>query len=100
MTLKAIVIIGAGALLAACGSRPPEPIPSPPAISVYMCAAPAGMTEPERQPLRPLGNYTQDDVALYITDLHHWATRGWLKVARIREHADKCAQSADDEETE
>lgn len=98
--MRTVLIIGALAALAACSSTPPAPLTPPPAINIYECAAPAGMTAPERQPLRPLGNYTQDDVALYITDLHHWATRGWLKLSRVREHADKCAQSADDEETE
>lgn len=82
-------------LLTACASSPQLP---PPPVNIYQCAAPAGMTAPERQPLRPVGNYTQEDVALYITDLHHWATRGWLKLARVREHADKCAQSTDDDE--
>lgn len=98
MSIKAFVIIGVGALLAACGSRPPEPLPPPPAINLYMCAAPTGMTAPERQPLRPMGDYTQDDVALYITDLHHWATRGWLKLSRVREHAEKCVANNDEED--
>lgn len=86
--------------LTGCAQKPSEPLPTPPAINLYMCAAPAGMTAPERQPLRPIGDYTQDDVALYITDLHHWATRGWLKLSRVREHADKCVASHDEEETE
>ncbi|MCL7931625.1 hypothetical protein [Halomonas llamarensis] len=96
--MKTLVIMGIGALLAACGSTPPEPLPPPPAINLYQCAAPVGMTSPERQPERPRGEYTQADVALYITDLHQYATRGWLKLARVREHADKCAKSADDDE--
>ncbi|MGP5324949.1 hypothetical protein [Vreelandella titanicae] len=101
MTLKTIVIVAAGAALAACGSIPPEPPPPPPSINVYSCATPAGMTEREDSPLVPVGDYTQKDVALYMTALHQWGTRGWLKVARAREHADKCAQSAEnDEETE
>tara|TARA_R110001606_G_scaffold212691_1_gene360462 strand:- start:20528 stop:20845 length:318 start_codon:yes stop_codon:yes gene_type:complete len=97
--MRTILIMGAVAALAACSSTPPA-LPTPPSINVYECAAPAGMTAPERQPLRPVGNYTQNDVALYITDLHHWATRGWLKLARVREHADKCAQSADDDDND
>jgi hypothetical protein len=84
--------------LSGCAQQPSEPLPPPPAINLYMCAAPAGMTAPERQPLRPVGDYTQDDVALYITDLHHWATRGWLKLARVREHADKCVASTEEDE--
>jgi len=95
MTLRAIVIIAASAALVACGSTPPEP---PPPINVYSCATPAGMTEPERKPLVPIGDYTQKEVALYTTALHQWGTRGWLKVARAREHADKCAQSAEDDD--
>lgn len=94
MTLKTIVIVGVGAALSACGSTPPELPPPPPAINIHQCTAPTGMTAPERQPLRPLGDYTQADVALYITELHHWATRGWLKLSRVREHADQCAHSA------
>lgn len=87
-------------LLTACGSTPPEP--PPPSINVYSCATPAGMTEREDSPLIPVGDYTQKDVALYITALHQWGTRGWLKVARAREHADKCAQSesADDDDND
>ncbi len=100
MTLRTIVIVSVMAALAACGSRPPEPPPPPPSINVYSCATPAGMTEPERQPLVPVGDYTQKDVALYMTALHQWGTRGWLKVARAREHADKCAQSADDDDND
>ena len=84
--------------LAGCAQKPSEPLPPPPTINLYMCAAPAGMTAPERQPLRPVGDYTQDDVALYITDLHHWAMRGWLKLARVREHADKCVASTEEDE--
>lgn len=98
-SLLAVVAALAMLALSGCAQKPSEPLP-PPAINLYMCAAPAGMTAPERQPLRPVGDYTQEDVALYITDLHHWATRGWLKLSRVREHADKCAQSADDEENE
>ncbi|WP_085919077.1 hypothetical protein [Halomonas sp. CSM-2] len=97
MTIRAVVIIAAGATLGACGSTPPE-LPQPPAINVYQCVTPAGMTAPEPQPKRPRGEYTQDDVALYITELHRWGTRGWLKLARVREHADQCANSAEDDE--
>lgn len=96
--MRTVLIVGALAALAACSSTPPEPLTPPPSINVYECAAPAGMTAPERQPLRPVGDYTQDDVALYITDLHHWATRGWLKLSRVREHADKCVASNDEED--
>ncbi|TVU88296.1 hypothetical protein [Vreelandella titanicae] len=84
--------------MAGCAQKPSEPLPPPPVINLYMCAAPAGMTAPERQPLRPVGDYTQEDVALYITDLHHWATRGWLKLSRVREHADKCVASTEEDE--
>jgi len=98
MSIRAIVIFAGAGLLAACSSRPPELPTPPPAINIYQCAAPVGMTSPERQPERPKGEYTQADVALYITDLHHWATRGWLKLARVREHADQCANSEEDDE--
>ena len=100
MTLRTIMIVGVGAALAACGSTPPEPPPSPPSINIYNCAAPAGMTEREGSPLPPVGDYTQADVALFITDLHQWGSRGWLKLSRVREHADKCAQSADDDDND
>lgn len=98
MILRTIVILGVGAALAACGSTPPEPPPPPPSINVYSCATPAGMTEREASPLIPVGDYTQKDVALYITALHQWGTRGWLKVARAREHADKCVASTEEDE--
>lgn len=98
-SLLAVVAALAFMALTGCAQQPSEP-PPPPPINVYSCATPAGMTEPEAKPLVPLGDYTQKEVALYITALHQWGTRGWLKVARTREHADKCAQSANDEETE
>lgn len=96
-SLLAVVAAMAMMALTGCAQTPAEPLPPPPPINVYSCATPVGMTEPEAKPLVPLGDYTQKDVALYITALHQWGTRGWLKVARAREHADKCAQSADDE---
>lgn len=83
--------------LTGCAQTPSEPLPPPPAINLYMCATPAGMTEPERSPLVPVGDYTQKDISLYITALHEWGTRGWLKVARAREHADKCVASTEEE---
>lgn len=98
MSIRAVVIIAAGAALAACGSTPPEPPPPPPEINVYQCATPAGMTSPEPQPKRPRGEYTQDDVALYITRLHQWGMQGWLKLASVREHADKCVASTEDDD--
>tara|TARA_R110001583_G_scaffold194468_1_gene365405 strand:- start:2382 stop:2681 length:300 start_codon:yes stop_codon:yes gene_type:complete len=97
MTLRATVIIATGAALAACESMPTQP-PPPPAINVYTCATPAGMTEPEGKPLVPVGDYTQKEVSLFITALDQWGTRGWLKVARAREHADKCVASTEGED--
>lgn len=96
---RTVLILAATAALAACGSTPPALSP-PPTVTVYECVTPAGLTEREGAPRPPIGDYTQEDVALFITDLHQWGARGWLRVARIREHADKCLQSADEEETE
>lgn len=96
---RIVLIIAAGAALTGCGSTPSE-LPPTPSITVYQCATPAGLTERESQPLPPVGDYSQEDVALFITDLHQWGARGWLRVARIREHADKCAQSAEDDDND
>lgn len=99
--MRTVLIIGVSAVLAACGSSPTEPPPPPPEINVVMCATPAAMTGKETEPSRPRGDYTQANVALYSTDLHQWGTRGWLKLARVREHAEKCANSAEyDEEND
>ena len=95
--MRTIVIIAASAALAACETTPPTPPPAP-TIRVYQCAPSAGMTEPEGVPRPPVGDYSQEDVALYITELHQWGARGWLKVARVRERSTRCQSTADDEE--
>ncbi|UXF57477.1 hypothetical protein YPCBV1_00024 [Chromohalobacter phage YPCBV-1] len=75
-------------LLTACASAP-EPLPAPLATPV-VCAPSAGMTQHEAPPRTPAGEYTQRDVARYITDLHQWGSRGWEKVAQTRQWSLDC----------
>ena len=68
-------------------ATPPAPFPTP-----AICAPSAGMTEIEIPPATPAGHYTQRDVARYVTDLHQWGSRGWEKVARVRQWSRDCVE--------
>lgn len=74
-------------LIAGCDSTPDRPEPPPTPI---VCAAPAGMTAQQTEPDRPQGEYTQGDVALYVTDLHRWGSQGWERLSAVRRHAANC----------
>lgn len=81
-------------LLSGCASSPeslpsPEPLPAP-----VLCALPEGQTIQEPAPERPVGDYTQRDVALYIERLHRWGNRGWTRLAAAREWSDNCVDRA------
>lgn len=65
----------------------PDPLPAP-----VVCAPGVGMTEYEPPPASPAGQYTQRDVASYVTDLHQWGSRGWEKVARVRQWSLDCVE--------
>lgn len=83
--------------LAGCAATPaPEPPPAPPIVNLVACSAPVGMTEPEAVPERPTGDYTQRDVALYVQALHRWGSRGWQRLAAVRDDATHCRASVDD----
>ena len=91
---RVIVAIVTIALLGACSSTPTPPPVIDNQPPVVVCAIPAGMTEHEAEPARPIGDYTQRDVAGYITALHHWGSRGWLRVARIDQRSQECQARA------
>ncbi|ATG73666.1 hypothetical protein AN401_07185 [Zobellella denitrificans] len=77
-------------VLTGCTSRPaplPEPAPLPAPI---LCAAPAAMTEHEPMPRAPRGDYTQQEVALYLLALHRWGSRGWQRLAAIHDYTRQC----------
>lgn len=96
--MKGLLMLPAAAALAACSGAPEAPPALPPVmVQQTVCAAPVGMTAPEAAPARPEGDYTQRDVALYVEGLHRWGYRGWLRLARVREHAAECLTNNDDE---
>lgn len=97
--MKGLLMVPIVAALAACTSTPDAPPALPPVmVSPILCAAPVGMTAAEAPPVRPEGDYTQRDVALYVEGLHRWGHRGWLRLARVREHAAECLQDIGDDE--
>lgn len=96
--MKGLPLLPIAAGLAACTSTPDAPPALPPVmVAPVVCAAPVGMTVAEAAPERPEGDYTQRDVALYVESLHRWGHRGWLRLARVREHAAECLTNNDDE---
>ncbi|AXY41612.1 hypothetical protein [Halomonas sp. JS92-SW72] len=86
-------------LLNGCTTReapPPEPPPLPAPV---LCAPSVGATEPEPEPDRPGESATQQDVALYLIDLHRWGWRGWRRLASVRETGATCASNAQEPTT-
>lgn len=79
--------------LAGCASAP-EPTPPLPLPPPVVCAPGAGMTEIEAEPGKPGGDYTQRDVARYITALHQWGSRGWERMRTVREWSRDCVDGA------
>ncbi|OLO06864.1 hypothetical protein BTW08_15325 [Salinicola sp. MH3R3-1] len=94
--VRVIVAIITVALLTACESVPTST--PPPVIDneppVVICAIPAGMTESKAEPSKPIGNYSQRDVGLYLQALHRWGSRGWLRLARVDERSRECQARA------
>lgn len=84
-------------LLTACSTRPEPPPEPPPQPAPVLCAAPAGMTAPEPEPVRPADDATQRDVAGYVTELHRWGSRGWQQLKAVRHHGMQCAENQSDE---
>ncbi|RXE49199.1 hypothetical protein [Chromohalobacter israelensis] len=75
-------------LLTGCESvpeRPPPPDPAP-----VVCTLPAGLTEQRTEPVRPAGDYTQRDVATYVTSLHAWGAEGWRRLAAANQYSRAC----------
>ncbi|SFT74016.1 hypothetical protein [Halomonas saccharevitans] len=79
-------------ILAGCASAPAPP-PEPPPRAV-VCAPGPGMTEDEASPDKPAGEYTQRDVARYMAEVHQWGSRGWKKLARVRQWSRDCVDRA------
>lgn len=90
------VLLMAIALLAGCASvedrEPDPPPPAPEPVVMTICVIPQGMLEEEPEPERPEGEYTQRDVALYLSALHSWGSAGWERVETIDQWSDDCVQ--------
>lgn len=85
----AVMLLNSG-----CTTREPPPPEPPPLPAVVLCAPSVGATEPEPEPDRPGESATQQDVALYLIDLHRWGWRGWRRLASVRAHAEACTSNA------
>lgn|SRR5690554_5998173 len=79
-------------LLAGCGSQPAIPPPAP--VVVVLCAVPGEMTLSEAEPVRPAGDYTQRQVALYLGELHRWGSGGWERLEAVRAWSNDCVDRA------
>lgn len=94
--MRIAIALAVTCLLTACESVPTSP--PPPLIDnqppVVVCAIPAGMTESEAEPAKPVGDYSQRDVGSYITAVHQWGSRGWLRVAHIDQRSRECQARA------
>jgi hypothetical protein len=91
--VRIAVVLIASVLLCACAAPAPLPRPEPLATPVF-CAVPEVQTEREKEPDRPVGEYTQRDVALYIEGLHRWGSRGWTRLDAVREWSESCVERA------
>lgn len=74
-------------LVSGCATTP---TPLPPVQAVIVCAPDPGMAQQDPQPLRPAGDYSQRDVADYLTALHQWARRGWQRLQAVADEAEDC----------
>lgn len=88
--MKLITLMLVALVVAGCAGTPeplprPEPLPAP-----VLCDLPEAQTVQEPEPERPVGNYSQRDVALYIERLHRWGSRGWTRLAAAREWSNNC----------
>lgn len=93
MIARLMVLACVAAGLASCAAAPSPTMP-PADPAPVLCATPAGQTEPETEPDRPAGTYSQRAVAAYIEQLHRWGTRGWEKVAAVRAWSMDCVDRA------
>ena len=82
-------LILTAALSAGCESVP-ERQPPPPDPPPVVCTLPAGLTEQRTEPARPAGDYTQRDVATYVTSLHAWGSEGWRRLAAANQYSRAC----------
>jgi hypothetical protein len=55
-----------------------EQVPTP-----VLCQVPAGLLAMYDAPIAPSGDYSQKDVAMYISELHEWAAAGRLRIGEI-----------------
>ncbi|WP_320837398.1 hypothetical protein [Zhongshania sp.] len=73
------LLIGLVVSLVGCaGQLVPAVQPTP-----VMCQVPAGLLALDPAPSVPAGDYSQADVAMYISKLHQWAWNGWLRIGAI-----------------
>jgi hypothetical protein len=88
--VKILSLLAFAFVLAGCGTTP-ERIPAPERMPApVVCDLEQGMVEPEPQPVRPTGDYSQRHVSDYVARLHRWGSRGWEKLAAARQRNDQC----------
>ncbi|WP_167856052.1 hypothetical protein [Natronospirillum operosum] len=91
--MKALALALVAVVLTGCGTMPgPEPTPPPPAQPLVFCVVPAGLLVAPEAPDRPQGDYSQRDVARYLSDLHAWGSEGWQRIDAIDEWSEHCVQ--------
>lgn len=93
--MRIAVFIVTVCALGGCTSQPaPRPVPPPPTPPPALCVVPSGMTETAARPPKPVGDYTQRDVALFLEALDAWGEAGWIRVLSIRSWSDDCDRRA------
>jgi len=85
--MKLLTIAIMAVTLTGCASLDQGPARAP---VIAVCAVDPGHTRQEPEPERPMGEFSQRDIAVYIADLHKWAVRGWKKLQHVREDNADC----------
>ncbi|CAA0103382.1 hypothetical protein [Zhongshania aliphaticivorans] len=77
--MRSVLIVMSMLILAGCAGITAQSVPPAP----ILCQVPAGLLNIEDSPAIPQNEYSQQDVAMYISKLHQWAWRGWLRVDAV-----------------
>lgn len=75
---RLLLIVLVVSLVGCAGQLVPAVQPTP-----VMCQVPAGLLGVDDAPQVPSDEYSQEDVAMYISQLHQWAWSGWLRIGEI-----------------
>lgn len=76
--MRLLLIVLVVSLVGCAGQIVPAGQPTP-----VMCQVPAGLLAMHDAPIAPSGDYSQKDVAMYISELHEWADAGRLRIGEI-----------------